>query len=716
MKKNLLLFLFIYQISNLFSQINDCTTATQFCANTNNTYPASQNTTEPVGPNFGCLGSYPNPAWLYFNVVTSGNLIINMSNSANLDIDFICWGPYTSSAAGCASGLTGTAVSCSYSSSANETCTVPNAQAGEFYILLITNYSNQPTNITFSIDSSSTAVTSCDGISCTPDAFCTTPLCIDGTLQLIADENFALGTYAWSGPNGFSSTQQNPTINNVSTNASGYYYVTYNKDSTCLNEMDSVLVSVDTCGMLIGRVFADANNNCSYDSSENYVANAQIKLSQNNIFVAWAWTDAFGYYFFNVPNGSYTIELVSTPDYTITCSNSLAHNTTVSSPSITTENFAVTCNTSDIAATGIGLNGPIGFFPGNTKVLFPYVGIYNPACHQTIVPGKVVVVLDTLTQYFGPYSSYPAPDTVIVTVSGDTLIWNVADISNIGNFGYFNYPFEVSTNTSATIGDTVCITLMVFPILGDADTSNNIFKRCFIVGNSYDPNSKEVFPKGNSQFGYIPASTPKLEYTINFQNMGTVAAQNIIVLDTLDADLDIASLKIISSSHQQTTTFLEGNVLKFNFSNIMLPDTAEDEAHSHGYVKYSIAPIQNLPPGTQLTNTAYIYFDYNAAIVTNTALNTIEFPSGIMNYSAYHLGVFPNPTNSTIDINFEGKQSENIYLKIMDIKGQIVYQEQEGNFSGKYSKTIDLNNFSKGIYLLQIITDTETIQKKVVKD
>ncbi len=715
MKKTLLLLLFIYQINNLWSQSLDCITATPFCTTSATTYPASQNTTAPIGPNYGCLGSQPNPGWFYFKTVTAGNLTIDLSNSAGLDIDYICWGPFTSASAGCASGLTGIPVSCSYSGSDTETCIIPNMQTGEYYILLITNFSNQATNITFSINqSSSTATISC-AETCITHAYYNTPLCVDGTLQLLATDHFGQGTYTWSGPNGFSSTQINPPSNNILANASGYYFVNYTRDSTC-NVTDSVLVSVDTCGMLIGRVYADADNNCAYDSSENYISNAQIKLTQNNILIAWAWTDPYGYYFFDVPNGTYLIELATTADYTIGCSNSMAHNTTVSGPSITTENFPMVCNTSNIAATGIAVFGQ-GFFPGLTIPVYPLVGIYNPACSQiAAVPGKVVVVLDTLVQYFGAYSPYPAPDTVIVTASGDTLIWNVADISNIGNFGYYNYPFEVSTKTTATIGDTVCITLNVLPIQGDADSTNNSYTRCFVVGNSYDPNSKEVTPTGAGIFGYISASTPELEYTINFQNTGTASAQNIIVLDTLDADLDITSLKIISSSHQQTTTFLSGNVLKFNFSNIMLADTAHDEPHSHGYVKYSLAPKLNLPPGTQLTNTAYIYFDYNAPIVTNTALNTIEFPSGIMNYSNYHLGVFPNPTNSTININFEDNQSATICVKIMNINGQVIYLEKTGNFSGKYSKVIDLSNFSKGIYLLQIITDKEIAQQKVVKD
>ncbi|HKB08530.1 MAG TPA: hypothetical protein VKF61_09655, partial [Candidatus Polarisedimenticolia bacterium] len=51
------------------------------------------------------------------------------------------------------------------------------------------------------------------------------PLCAGGTLQLTAS-TVAGATYSWTGPNGFSSSQQNPTIPGVSTAASGTYSVT----------------------------------------------------------------------------------------------------------------------------------------------------------------------------------------------------------------------------------------------------------------------------------------------------------------------------------------------------------------------------------------------------------------------------------------------------------------------------------------------------------
>lgn len=713
MKKTILLFLFISQITNSYSQSSTCMTATPFCTATSITYPASTNSLAQTGPNYGCLGSQPNPAWFYCKVVTAGSLVINMTNSANVDIDFICWGPFTSPSSACNTLDSTQTIDCSYSSSSSEVANFP-ALAGAYYLIMITNYSNQPTDITFSV-TSSTATISCEEI-CITHTYYNTPLCVDGTLQLLATDHLGQGNYNWSGPNGFTSTQQNPIENNVTVNSSGNYYVTYVLDSSC-NYTDSVLVYVDTCGMLIGRVYVDANNNCSNDSSENYIANAQIKLSQNNVFVAWAWTDAYGYYYFDVPNGTYTIELVNSSDYSVSCSNSMAHNTIIASPSITTEDFAVTCNNSDIAAVGIVLFGQ-GFFPGLTIPLYPLVGLHTPSCNlsSSPIPGQVIIILDSLVQYSGPLGSYSAPDTIISAYTGDTLIWNVSDIHNLGNFNYFNYPFQITTNTSATIGDTVCFTVIVNAISVDADSSNNLYTACFEVGNSYDPNSKGVLPRGLGQAGFIAPSTPELVYTIDFQNMGTAAAHNIYILDSLDADVNISSLKIISSSHLQTTTFLPGNVLKFNFSNIMLADSMHDEPNSHGYVKYSIAPGQNLSPGTQITNTAYIYFDYNTPVVTNTAINTIEFPSGIIKISNYHLGVSPNPTSNNLNISFEDKQSQSIYIKMINVSGQVVYQEKLSNASGKYSKIIDLSDVSRGVYLLQIVTDQETVQQKVIKN
>ena len=56
----------------------------------------------------------------------------------------------------------------------------------------------------------------------------------------------------------------------------------------------------------------------------------------------------------------------------------------------------------------------------------------------------------------------------------------------------------------------------------------------------------------------------------------------------------------------------------------MLPDTGADFLGSQGFVKYKVNLKPNLPIGTQIFNTARIYFDQNSAIVTNTKIHTLE--------------------------------------------------------------------------------------------
>jgi gliding motility-associated-like protein len=163
------LLLFAANIGNLQAQGTTCQTATPFCSNTLDTFSAGVNTpAAPVGNNYDCLGSQPNPAWFTLNISSSGSVSFNLDNTAQEDIDFILWGPFPNQAAinaACGNlgngGTSGGVVDCSFSGSALETVTIPNAVAGQMYVLLVTNYSNNPTNI-FSTANTGSGSTLCN--------------------------------------------------------------------------------------------------------------------------------------------------------------------------------------------------------------------------------------------------------------------------------------------------------------------------------------------------------------------------------------------------------------------------------------------------------------------------------------------------------------------------------------------------------------------------
>jgi gliding motility-associated-like protein len=196
---------------------DNCDDALPFCTSDSYTFPASTNV--PDMGSVDCLYTTPNPAWYWMEINDPGDIDIYISSGA--DVDFIAWGPFNSLSEGCATDLMSTSgVDCSYSTSATETCNLTGTQAGEVYILLITNYANVETNISFS-QTAGSGTTNCGIIA--PPIENNGPLCEGETLQLTVTDPEAGATYSWTGPNGFSSSDMNPTVPNVTTADAGTY-------------------------------------------------------------------------------------------------------------------------------------------------------------------------------------------------------------------------------------------------------------------------------------------------------------------------------------------------------------------------------------------------------------------------------------------------------------------------------------------------------------
>jgi len=161
-----------------------------------------------------------------------------------------------------------------------------------------------------------------------------------------------------------------------------------------------------------------------------------------------------------------------------------------------------------------------------------------------------------------------------------------------------------------------------------------------LVRCSYDPNDKQVFPNyGDS--GYVLNDT-ELEYLIRFQNTGNDTAFVVELIDTLDANLDVSTFRLISTSHDLTSVNINNNrALSFLYEDINLTDTVTNEPESHGFVKFGIKTAENLPLNTSVTNEASIYFDHNPPIVTNSTRNTI-YNCGILGNSIELHVDYPN--------------------------------------------------------------------------
>jgi len=119
------------------------------------------------GPDYGCLVTQPNPTWYYIQIDQDGDLFFTIEQNtsvdftgAGIDVDFIAWGPFPIASAcneltaanqvpgswqaGDSPFNTTTSQGCSYSPNSIESFNVIDANAGEFYVLVITNFENVP--------------------------------------------------------------------------------------------------------------------------------------------------------------------------------------------------------------------------------------------------------------------------------------------------------------------------------------------------------------------------------------------------------------------------------------------------------------------------------------------------------------------------------------------------------------------------------------------
>ena len=252
---------------------------------------------------------------------------------------------------------------------------------------------------------------------------------------------------------------------------------------------------------------------------------------------------------------------------------------------------------------------------------------------------------------------------------------------------------------------------------GDSDPFTDI--ECLELIGSYDPNEKTASPIGYGNDHNILPGEP-ISYTLYFQNTGTDTAFNVFLLDTLSDHLDHSTFKAGPSSHDYTFDWLENGTIRFNFDDIMLPDSFVNEPASNGFVKFTILPKTDLPLPTRIENTAGIYFDFNEAVVTNTVFHTVDtgfFKSTTsipwIDRALRSVQIMPNPVRNIFRIDVSGEAVEHGQWTLSNIIGQRL---NGGNFKGNRISS-DISSLSAGVYIYHIYENTQLIATgRIVKD
>ncbi len=62
----------------------------------------------------------------------------------------------------------------------------------------------------------------------------------------------------------------------------------------------------------------------------------------------------------------------------------------------------------------------------------------------------------------------------------------------------------------------------------------------------------------------------------------------------------------------------------------------------------------------------------------------------------------------------QSEEAQDFTVRVMNMLGEEMIKEDAQQYEGEYVKSIDLNKYNKGIYLLEIITNNGTINKKLI--
>jgi hypothetical protein len=452
-------------------------------------------------------------------------------------------------------------------------------------------------------------------------------------------------------------------------------------------------------GWITGYIYSDTDTNCIFDSTD-FPLSGYYVIASNGLEIFNGITDSSGYYSIAVPPGTYIVEAADSVALQMSCTTVYNLNI-LDGDTLSNNNFSYNISPFYDVCVSAWSNGIVPGFNGYYYAYISNVGNQSAS-------GAFYLVLPGLLDYV---SSFPAASSI----SGDTVFWNYSNIS--GGTSY-TFILEFYTPSSAVLGTSTTAYINATVTNGtDINPACNSYAYSRLVTGSFDPNEKTVSPSGEGANGEIALTEDEFSYLIRFQNTGSGPAVNISIIDTLSSLLDPSSFLMLNASHDYSVDMLSGNVVAWTFYNIILPDSTSNEPESHGHVQFKINKLNAPAEGEVIENKAYIYFDFNEPIITNTAINTYVATISVNDQNSItgSVKVYPNPfsENTTFVIHSE-KQNEVYSFELTDVLGKKV--RTMTNISDKQF-SISRNSLENGIYFYRIYSAENTlgIGKLIVK-
>jgi len=285
--------------------------------------------------------------------------------------------------------------------------------------------------------------------------------------------------------------------------------------------------------------------------------------------------------------------------------------------------------------------------------------------------------------------------------------WNTGDtVSTITvNFPGDYFLTVIDENGCTASSDTVSIYLNQFTFNVNAIGTDSLCQ----------PSGQVTLDAGSGYFQYLWSTGANSQqttvnatgnYTVTVSDMnGCQGVSNPFTVNNIVLTSTITGLSNVMQNNVENYSVIQNLTSTYNWS-------VAAGILQTGLGTNSVDVLWNTPGQGSIY---VIETDVNGCIGDTINLTVTIFQStGITENQSQKISIYPNPSRDIFNITFTSNEKQDLEIRIINVIGEEVYKEDLQQFIGEYVKSINLEQYNKAIYFLEIETDDGVITKKLI--